>query len=65
MILRCAWPGEIPLLQRIEKAARSRYLMLDELSFAASTPPIAAGRLIAGDMIVAEENGRIAGFVLT
>jgi len=39
--------------------------MLDELSFAASTPPIAAGRLIAGDMIVAEENGRIAGFVLT
>jgi N-acetylglutamate synthase-like GNAT family acetyltransferase len=56
--------SDIPRLQEIEKAARSRYLTSDRFSFAAKSPPIEASRLEGGEVIVAEIEGRPVGFVL-
>jgi predicted N-acetyltransferase YhbS len=64
MRLRPATPRDIPRLQEIEKAARTRYRSAGRLSFAAEAPPIAASRLAEGEVIVAEEDGRLLGFVL-
>ena len=55
---------DIPQLRKIEKAARARYASAGRFSFAAETPPIAANRLAEGDVIVAEADGQLAGFVL-
>ncbi|HTV44488.1 MAG TPA: GNAT family N-acetyltransferase [Stellaceae bacterium] len=65
MLLRPADERDIPRLQEIEKAARARYATIDELSFAVKTPPIAADRLAQGDVVLAEEDDRVVGFVLT
>ena len=64
LILRTADSRDISRLQEIDKAARSRYRSAGRLSFAAETPPIATHRLIEGETIVAEEDGRAVGFVL-
>jgi len=65
MLLRRAEERDIPSLQEIEKAARSRYEADGGLAFAAETAPIAARRLEEGEVIVAEEGGRPVGFILT
>jgi predicted N-acetyltransferase YhbS len=62
--LRAGDASDIPGLQEIEKAARSRYLTSDRFSFAAKSPPIEANRLEEGEVIVAEIEGRPVGFVL-
>jgi N-acetylglutamate synthase-like GNAT family acetyltransferase len=62
--LRSVASSDLPRLQEIEKAARSRYQSAGRLSFAAETPPIAANRLTDGEVIIAEEHGRAVGFVL-
>lgn len=64
MITRAAEADEIPRLQEIEKAARSRYRSIERLSFAADTPAITAHRLVEGDVIVAERDGLPVGFIL-
>ncbi|HJU20350.1 MAG TPA: GNAT family N-acetyltransferase [Stellaceae bacterium] len=64
MLLHPAAPPDIPRLQDIEKAARTRYLSAGRLAFAAETPPIAANRLAEDDVIVAEADGCLVGFVL-
>jgi len=55
---------DIPQLRKIEKAARARYASAHRFSFAAETPPIATNRLAEGDVIVAEADGQLAGFIL-
>jgi N-acetylglutamate synthase-like GNAT family acetyltransferase len=65
MLLRWAELRDIPRLQEIEKAARARYLAVEGFSFALETPPIAATRLEQGGVVLAEEEGRVIGFILT
>lgn len=64
MRLRPGAAGDLATVQTLEKAARVRYLGVPELAFAAAAPPIAADRLRDGELILADEDGRILGFVL-
>jgi GNAT superfamily N-acetyltransferase len=64
MRLRPGSAGDLATVQALEKAARVRYLGMPELAFAAAAPPIAADRLRDGELILADEDGRIIGFVL-
>jgi N-acetylglutamate synthase-like GNAT family acetyltransferase len=64
LLLRPADSREVSRLQEIDKAARSRYRSAGSLSFAAETPAISSSRLVEGDVIVAEKDGRTVGFVL-
>lgn len=64
MLLHRAGPADVPRLQELEKAARSRYRGADRLAFAADSPPIAADRLTGGEVIIAEVDARPVGFVL-
>lgn len=63
--LRPVLPGEVETLRALEKAARSRYLGLPGFTQAAEGPPIAAERFAVGGTVVAEIDGRVAGYVLT
>jgi N-acetylglutamate synthase-like GNAT family acetyltransferase len=56
---------EIATLQRIERAAHERYRLLDGFDFTIVAPAITAERFATGETIVAEIEGRSAGYVLT
>lgn len=64
MKLRPGTAGDLATIQKLEKAARVRYLGIPDLAFAAAAPPIAADRLRQGELVVGDEDGRIIGFVL-
>ena len=51
--------------QELEKAARSRYPEDADFAFASASPPIARERLENGDLVVAEDDRGIVGFILT
>ena len=66
MLLRPrALSDDLSAIQALEKAARSRYPENSDFAFAATIPPIARERLEAGELVVAEDDGRIVGFMLT
>jgi len=66
MQLRPIGPSEdLVAIQELENAARSRYLDDPKLAFVAGSAPIALERLQAGELVVAEDEGRIVGFILT
>ncbi len=62
--IRSARPDEVPVLQAIEKAARSRYRALPGFEFAASTPVIAPARFKGAESLIVAEEIRILGFIL-
>ncbi len=65
MLLRRGTLADTAALQELETAARTRYVDLETLAFVAAAPAIAADRLQAGHVIIAEELDRLVGFVLT
>ncbi len=66
MQLRPIRPSEdLLVIQELENAARSRYLDDPKLAFVAGSAPIALERLQTGELVVADDEGRIVGFILT
>jgi len=63
--MRLARDEEIPVLQAIEQAARTRYRGLAELDFVAAAAPIAVERLRQGHLLVADGPDGPIGFVLS
>ena len=64
MIVRVGRSDDVPVLQTIEKAARTVYTTLAGFEFAVASPPIAANRLISGTTIIAEISESPIGFAL-
>jgi ribosomal protein S18 acetylase RimI-like enzyme len=56
---------DLASIQELEKAARSRYPDDPNFAFASASPPIARERLEAGELVIAVDDGRIVGFILT
>jgi ribosomal protein S18 acetylase RimI-like enzyme len=52
-------------IQALEMEARARYRDNPNLAFVAAGPPFALERLQTGDLVVADDDGRIVGFILT
>ncbi len=65
LIIRPVLTGEIPVLQQIDKSARSRYLDFPSLAAAAHGAPIATDRFSNASTIVAELDQHPVGFVLS
>jgi predicted N-acetyltransferase YhbS len=66
MQLRQIRPSEdLVAIQELENAARSRYLDDPKLAFVAGSAPIVLERLQAGELVVADDEGRVVGFILT
>ena len=63
-IVRLGEPDDIPVLQAIEKKARTVYASLPGFEFVAASPPIAADRLMSGTAFVAEVSKSPIGFSL-
>ena len=64
MIVRTGESDDTPALQVIEKKARAVYASLPGFEFVATSPPIAADRLISGTTFVAEVSKSLVGFAL-
>jgi len=64
LVVRLACGEEIPDLQAIDKAARTRYAALPGLEFVADAEPISADRLVSAEVWVAQSSGRISGFAV-
>jgi len=64
LAIRLMQPDDVPALQALEKAARSRYGRLDGFRFVVEAPPIADGRLLAGQTFVAMLSGQTVGLIL-